>query len=122
MGLFEISVRVGAPIREGKPSLTETVRLLVDTGATYSTLPAEVLQRAGVVRLGTLPVRLANGAFVQKAYGIAALEVEGRVVGATVLFGENGDFALLGATTLEQASLGVDPVGRRLVAITAIQA
>ncbi len=109
-------------MRDGNPVLTEEVSLLVDTGATYSTIPATVLDRVGVSRLGTLPVRLANGTFVEKAYGAALIEVQGRTVGVTVLFGETSDYALLGATTLEQASFAVDPIGRRLVAATAIQA
>jgi predicted aspartyl protease len=121
MGLFEANVKIGA-MNNGKPAFNAEVKLLVDTGATYTTIPAEVLDRVGVIRLGEMSVRLANGTFIKKSYGGAVLEVEGRVVAATVLFGEPGDFALLGATTLEQASMAVDPVGQRLVAITAIQA
>ncbi len=121
MGLFETNVRVGA-LKEGAPSFTEDVKLLVDTGATYSTIPSDVLERAGVTRLGMMPVRLANGTFIQKPFGFAVMEVQGRMVASNVLFGEKEDFALLGATTLELASLAVDPLGQRLVAVTAIQA
>jgi len=121
MGLFETNVRVGA-LKEGVPFFTEDVKLLVDTGATYSIIPSDVLERAGVMRLGTMPVRLANGTFIQKAYGFVVMEVQGRLVASNVLFGEKEDFALLGATTLELASLAVDPLGQRLVAVTAIQA
>jgi len=121
MGLFETTIRVGA-MNGGVPAFTQEIRALVDTGATYTTLPAAVLERAGVARIGKMQVRLANGTFVEKDFGIAVMEVAGRVAGANVLFGEKDDFALIGATTLELASLAVDPVAQRLIPVSAIQA
>ncbi|MEK7765446.1 MAG: aspartyl protease family protein [bacterium] len=121
MGLFKTKVRVGV-LRDAGPVFTEEVSLLVDTGATYSTIPSAVLKRAGVNPIGKLPIRLADGSIVEKTYGGAALEVQGRVVFGNVLFGDEGDLALLGVTSLELGSLAVDPVGRRLVSATSIQA
>ncbi|MBI3097832.1 MAG: retroviral-like aspartic protease family protein [Planctomycetes bacterium] len=121
MGLFEVDVRV-APVPPNGPAGWETVRLLVDTGATFSTIPEAVLQKIGVTVLGTVPVELADKSTVTKDYGWAVIEVEGRHVPGIVLFGRSGDFALLGATTLEQACIAVDPAKRRLFPTAAIQA
>ncbi len=121
MGLFSVQVSLAA-IANGRPEFTEQIDLLVDTGATFTTIPEEVLTRVGAMKLGTISVRLADGRDVVKEHGAAILLVEGRKVGTTVLFGKSGDLSLLGAATLEQAGLAVDPYGRRLVPIQAIQA
>lgn len=91
------------------------VSALVDTGATYSSLPAEFLARLGVEPSEQRPFILANGQRV--SYGIAWVRVrlDGREQPTPVIFGERGSEPLLGAVTLEEFGLGVDPVNRRLV-------
>ena len=120
MEVFNTKVRIATLSDPSK--LGDEIELLVDTGATHTTIPEDVLVLHGVVRLGTVNVRLADGTSVSKDYGGAILQVDGMLVPTTVLFGTDDDMALLGATTLEQASLAVDPVGKRLVPTQAIQA
>ena len=121
MGLFEAVVKVGT-LQEGRPVFTDEVSLLVDTGAAYSMIPSEVLQRAGIAKLGSVTIKLTDGTTAEKSFGVAVLEIAGHIVGANVLFGGAGDLGLLGVTSLELASLAVDPVGKRLVSAAAIQA
>jgi predicted aspartyl protease len=121
MGLFKTKVRI-AIVAGPTITLGEELELLVDSGATYSMLPGTVLARHGVRRLGKIKLKLANGRTVYKSYGGVFLKLDGKIVPTTVLFGEGPDVPLLGATTLEQASLGVDPVGKKLIPVQAIQA
>ncbi len=121
MGIFKTEVAVGLS-RNGKPVFSEALELLVDTGATYTTLPSRVLRDLGVKPVGTIPVTLADGRKVKKPYGGVWLRIKGRPVSVTVLFGEEGDLPILGATSLEQARFGVDPIGKHLVPVQAIQA
>lgn len=121
MGLFNVKIRIASQ-HPAPAAGSQDLEALVDTGATYTTIPASILEHLGVAKVGRLPVRLADGSLREKDYGGAWIQVEGRMVSVTILFGEEADLAILGATTLEQAALAVDPVGRRLVPIQAIQA
>ena len=121
MGQFKVKVRLAA-FGPGPNGKGRSIELLVDTGATYTTIPRDILSGCGVPVTGQVQVKLADGSLRSKDYGPAIIEVEGKAVGTTVLFGESGDLPLLGVTTLEVAALGVDPVARRLVPIQAIQA
>lgn len=121
MGLFKTEVEVGL-LKEGNLIFQEKIELIVDTGATYTTLPARLLQNLGTKPVGTIPIILADGRVVLKPYGGAWLNISGRAICATVLFGEENDLPLLGATSLEQAGFGVDPIKKCLIPIQAIQA
>jgi predicted aspartyl protease len=94
---------------------TQTLEVLVDTGAVLSMLPAAMLERLGVQRLGKVTAQVADGRFIERDVGNARLRVEGQEVWSRVIFGEPTDPSLLGLTVLEQLGLMVDPVGRRLV-------
>ncbi len=121
MGLFRIRVEVSDPA-DIQMARAETVEALVDTGATYAALPADVLRRLGIAKLGKMAVTLADGRTAERDYGVALLRIDSRAIGATILWGEERDLAVLGSTVLEQAGLGVDPVRKRLVPVQAIQA
>ena len=112
MGLTFLSLEVGRP---PAPEAWEPVKLLVDSGALYSIIPAAVLDRLGIVRLSGQDFRLANGGTIHRQKGIAAFRYRERIGGADVVFGEPGDASLLGAHTLEALGLGLDPVKRELV-------
>ena len=45
------------------------------------------------------------------------LIIDGETLTTMCIFGDEGSDPLLGALTLEQFSLGVDPVNRRLIAV-----
>ena len=98
-----------------------TVDLLVDTGATYTLLPAEVV---AALELATPYEQLAVLASEEITYRVG--EVRFRLGGeerVTVFFlGPLGSRALLGAVTLEQFGLAADPVNRRLIRVPALLA
>jgi aspartyl protease family protein len=90
---------------------------LVDTGATYSFVPRNVLDRLGVAPEEEWPFVLADGREVH--YDVAAVRVrlQGRTRHTLAVFGDEGSEPLLGAYTLEGFGLAADPVNRRLVPV-----
>ncbi len=110
MGTFNVELRIGA----ADFSAWETVSALVDTGATCSMAPASMLRRLGIESDETVEFELAGGEVVEYETGWAAFSVEDRIGRARVIFGPDGEY-LMGATTLEDLALMVDPVNYRLV-------
>ena len=111
MGLTFLELEIANP---ANPAVTEKVDFLIDSGAIYSVVPAPVLERLGIQPLATQEFRLANGTKVQRKKGMAVFKYGGRIGGADVIFGEEGDSILLGAFTLEALGLSLDPLRREL--------
>ena len=97
--------------------LAETVEALVDTGATFSAVPAEVLQRLGVIPHREVRLRLASGQIHDQRIGRLLARIDGVQESIICVFGEPGSPAVIGAHTLEAFLLGVDPVEQRLVPV-----
>lgn len=112
MGLFDVKVKLASL---AAPSRTDEISLLVDTGATLSWIPREVLEKLGVEPLSRLPFTLADGRRLERETSAVLLTVDGRKAGVPVAFGEPGEEAVLGATALETLGLMVDPVGKKLI-------
>ena len=110
MGTFNVELRIGA----ADFSVWETVSALVDTGATCSMAPASLLRRLGVEPDETVEFELAGGEVVEYETGWAAFSVDDRIGRARVIFGPDGEY-LMGATTLEDLALMIDPLNYRLV-------
>ena len=111
MGLTFVEVKVGNP---SDPDVTEPIELLIDSGAIHSVVPEPVLRRLGIKPLDEQVYRLADGSKVVRKKGIALFRYEDRTGGADVIFGEEGDSNLLGATTLESLGLALDSLRREL--------
>ena len=111
MALTHLTIEVGNP---SDPDVTEQVEFLIDSGAVHSVVPKDVLDRLNISPLGTQEYRLADGTRIVRRQGIALFKYGDRVGGADVIFGEEGDSNLLGATTLESLSLSLDPIKREL--------
>ncbi|MCH7606193.1 MAG: aspartyl protease family protein [Chloroflexi bacterium] len=111
MGLTVVELEVGNP---ADPDTTETIELLVDSGAIYSVVPTPLLDRLGIKPLSQQEFRLADGSKMVRHKGIALFKYGDRIGGADVIFGEDGDSALLGAFTLEALGLSLDPLRREL--------
>lgn len=90
------------------------VEATVDTGSTYTWLPASLLQELGVTPIERIKSELADGSVVEDAVGEVRVRVEGVERSTIVIFAEEGAASLLGAYTLEGALLVVDPVCQRL--------
>ena len=112
MGMFEVNVKL---TNLAAPGRAEEVSLLVDTGATLSWVPREVLNRLGAAVFSRLPFELADGRRLERDITTVLLTVDGRKAPVPVAFGEAGEAAVLGATALESLGLLVDPVAQKLI-------
>ena len=111
MGLIVLEVEVGNP---SNPEVTEKLEFLIDSGAIYSVVPAQVLETLGLKPLSEHEFRLADGTKIVRKKGIALFKYGDKIGGADVIFGEEGDSVLLGAFTLEALGLALDPLKREL--------
>lgn len=111
MGLTFITAKLINPKNENN-SIEQD--FLVDSGATYSVVPQEKLERIGVKPLDTMTFTLADGTKTTRKIGEAMFELEGIKRTSPVVFGKKGDSALFGAMTLESLGLILDPFQRKL--------
>ena len=99
------------------PDRNRRVSAMVDTGATYTTLPLEVVEDLGCRRVGSRQVVLADGREEEWPMTYVWVTLDGRDGPTFCLIGPPGGPALLGAVTLEEFALGVDPIAKRLIPI-----
>ncbi|MBI4339277.1 MAG: aspartyl protease family protein [Chloroflexi bacterium] len=103
-----------APLSGGE---FQELEALVDTGSSYTLVPRPLLERLGVVPQENWPFTLADGRRVEYPVTQVRVRLDGRIRYTVCVFGEEGSQPLLGAVTLEEFGLGVDPIGKRLVPI-----
>ena len=113
MGMFEVNVKLA---NLAAPTQTEEVSLLVDTGATLSWIPRALLEKLGVKAFSRLPFTLADGRRLERDTTAVLLTIDGRKAPVQVAFGEDGEEAVLGATSLEGLGFMVDPIAEKLIA------
>ena len=92
-----------------------TTEFLVDTGATYSLLPAGVVERLGLTAEEDFDALLANGEPVVYRLGEVRIRLGRRERTTIFVAGPPGCYPLLGAFTLEGFALAADPVHQRLI-------
>ena len=114
MGITFVQARVFNPT---DPSRKVDVQFTVDSGAAYSVVPSTILMDLGIEPLKTQTFFLANGEAGHRKVGMAAFEYLDELAYAKVLFGEEGDVALMGVTTLESFGFVLDPLRRELRAL-----
>ena len=111
MGLTYIQARIANPAR---PRRTARLKFLVDSGAIYSVVPAPVLRRLGIKPSKTRTFLLADGTEIKRPLGEALFRINGDEGTSPVIFGEEGDSALLGSVSLEVLGFMLDPFKREL--------
>ena len=113
MGTFSVYVELGN--LNGEDFLT--LDAPVDTGSTHTTVPASILQRLRVEAERQRPFRLADNRVVEYATGYARIRYGGDESVVQVVFGPEEIGSCIGATTLENLGLAVDPIGQKLVQV-----
>jgi clan AA aspartic protease len=102
-------------VREHRKSEISTeVEFLVDSGAVYSLVPGKILDELGIEPYKEMSFSLADGTSIKRRISSAYFEYKGEGGPAPVVYGEEGDTALLGATTLESIGLVLNPFTRTL--------
>ena len=112
MGTFKTLIRVANPVR---PTLYRDLDVLVDTGATFTKLPEDILSTLDIGRSASKQTILADGRVVTRSSGHAQITIDGVSDLVPVIFGAAGEMSFLGATTLEILGFMVDPITQRLV-------
>ena len=109
MGIFYERIGVGNPAGGG----LVFVSALVDTGASYSMLPASLLQRLGVEPRRRSSFALADGRRVEYDIGVAFINIGDQGQPCLTVFAPERTY-ILGADTLANFRLLVNPFRERL--------
>jgi clan AA aspartic protease len=109
MGVTYVEGRVKGPT--GKQ---ESVRFLIDSGATYSLLPKAVWEAIELEPKRRVSFTLADGTTVERSVSEAFVMLPQGEAHSPVILGEEGDQALLGVVTLEILGLVFNPFDRTL--------
>src|SRR5438093_13130937 len=108
MGHFRVVVEIGNRVGER----FVTIEALVDTGATYTWVPRDVLGTLGVVPDEEWPLILADGREVRYPRGWRQITIGGRAQPPIVVFGERGSGPIPGVVSLEGFRLAAARVKR----------
>ena len=100
---------------------TETIRCLVDTGATFTKIPAALGERLGLEVVREAQIELSDGRVVVRRVALARAWLNGVQMPIAVTLAEDGGQPLIGMTTLENLGFKVDPVAERLEPRMAIE-
>lgn len=117
MGITEIEGTVTGP--GGK---RVAVIFLVDSGATFTVLPQKVWREIELVPADAITLCLADGTHIERKMSECWIEIPQGARSTPVILGENGDQALLGAVTLEELRLVLNPLTRQLQPVRAMLA
>ena len=111
MGMTEIQLIIKNPT---EPKKSVAAKFLIDSGAHYTVLRYEIVQKLGLKPSYTQEFSMADGKTIKRQIGGAVVTFEGKELPVAVILGQKGDAALLGVTTLESFGLMLDPFKRRI--------
>nr|VFK25075.1 MAG: Aspartyl protease [Candidatus Kentron sp. MB]VFK29826.1 MAG: Aspartyl protease [Candidatus Kentron sp. MB]VFK74959.1 MAG: Aspartyl protease [Candidatus Kentron sp. MB] len=119
MGMFKKSVTVSNLFDMDKRFQAD---FWVDTGALYSFIPEDLLERIHVEPTGKRNLILADGRTDTRLFGTCNFEIDGieGAVPCPIIFAPGSSLFLLGATALENFGVGVDPISRDLKPVLAV--
>lgn len=115
MGTFSVDIEVGNPSQKEFQKLSA----MVDTGATFTVIPRNMLNELGIEVIDRVPFELTDNQVREFPVGEASLRLDNRERTVLVVFGPEGSTSLLGATALELFNRAIDPVHQELVPVTA---
>ena len=113
MGTFLTAIEIGDP----QGQRWEAIEAFVDTGASYTWVPASTLAQLGVRPQFRREFIAADSRVIERDMAVTMARWDGQALPTLVVFGEDGPLPRLGAYTLEGFELAPDPVNRRLVRI-----
>ena len=119
MGMFRKRARIS---NITDPDRFFEEELWVDTGALYSFIPEDYLERIGVEPSVTRNLVLADGRQDTRLLGFCNFQIEGLegVIPCPVIFAPSNSLFLLGATALENFGVEADPIQKTLKPILAV--
>jgi predicted aspartyl protease len=112
MGSFSAKLRVWNPTT---PELVEEVEAMVDTGAAFSWIHRERLERMGLVNLRRMGFRAIDGSIIERDTAAVWVGSNGFTGPDTVVVAERNDMEVIGVHTIEGLGLAADPVQKKLI-------
>jgi clan AA aspartic protease len=112
MGSFKVLIRVANP---SQSDLYQDLEVLVDTGATFTKLPEDLLHQLNIPQSASKRTLLADGRVITRPSGHARITIQGVSDLVPIIFGPRGEMIFLGATTLEILGFLVDPISQSLI-------
>ena len=94
------------------------VPVLVDTGTTWTALPQDIIDALGCAPISSRRVLRADGREETWPITVVLVTLEGQELPTICIITPRGSAGVLGAVTLEEFALGVDPVAHRLISVT----
>ena len=111
MGMTEVTIKIKNP---KNPKLQVRGKFLVDSGAAFTVLPADLVAELKLKPVYEKEFSLADGKVVKRKIGSALIEFQGQELPSPVVLGKKNDSKLLGALTLESFGLALDPFERKI--------
>lgn len=119
MGMFKQLVRI---------SNTKDINLYfenefwVDTGALYSFVPEDILEKLKIEPVGNRNLILTDGRTDKRLLGFCNFEIKelGGPIPCPVIFAPKSSLFLIGATALENFGVDVDPINKKLKPILSV--
>lgn len=111
MGHVNVKLRLSNPVNPDAGSIEGTA--LIDTEATFTTIPEEISRKLGLPSTGKRKVRTATQLETLEQ-SFLSVEINGDVTVTPVLVSEKLDKILVGVITLEALGLTVDPTTGQL--------
>ena len=112
MGHVRVPLRISNPDNPAKA--VEVPDALIDTGATWTSVPRSLVAELGLRQVGTIRVRTAAGP-QELGQSYAQLELAGKTLVTNISVSDTLTTVLVGVTTLESLGLMVDPVKGQLI-------
>lgn len=91
-----------------------TLRLLVDSGATYTVIPQAIWKKLKLSAKREQSFILADGTIMKRKVSECLIEIPQGSCHTPVIPGEKHDEALLGTVTLEELAVVLNPFERKL--------
>ncbi|MBC8385693.1 MAG: retroviral-like aspartic protease family protein [Candidatus Cloacimonetes bacterium] len=119
MGMFKTKIKIS---NSKDPTRFFEKDFWVDTGALYSFVPEDYLEKIGIEPTSKRNLILADGRQDTRLLGFCDFQIEGleENIPCPVIFAGKDSLFLLGATALENFGVDVDPIQKKLKPILAV--
>jgi predicted aspartyl protease len=112
MGTFKVKFRIWNP---AQPERVEDLEGYVDTGAAFSWISRERLERLGLKPTRRMPFRTIEGRVLERDMAAVYVGSDGYSVPDVVVMAEPGEMEVLGAHSIEGLGMAADPIQKKLV-------
>ncbi|HXY78803.1 MAG TPA: aspartyl protease family protein [Candidatus Acidoferrales bacterium] len=112
MGSFSAKLRVWNP---SAPEKAEEIEAMVDTGAAFSWIHRERLERLGAQVLRRVGFRAIDGSILERDTAAVWVASNGFTAPDIVVMAERNDMEVIGVHTIEGLGLAADPVQKKLI-------